>query len=154
MGYETKLIIGTASTERDEVETLEPITENGESYSPYKKDSNGNLVLTGRKEIWFDVYVEINLCKCGYTSNIRNIKSDNRDKNKFWFFYGSDGNTKITKDRYDDIFKPVDIEEVINALEKDAKSSDYRRFKWALSLLKSMKESRGGDDLKVILYGY
>ena len=41
---------------------------------------------------------------------------------------------------------------VITALEKDAANDDYRRFKWALALLKSMKDDP--ENIKVMLFGH
>jgi hypothetical protein len=42
---------------------------------------------------------------------------------------------------------------VVDALEKDAKDNDYRRFKWALGLLKSMEDD-AEENLSVLLYGH
>ena len=40
------------------------------------------------------------------------------------------------------------------ALEADLKVEDYRRFRWALLLLKEIKASWSEGDLKVITYGH
>jgi len=41
---------------------------------------------------------------------------------------------------------------VVEALKKDAKDDDYRRFKWALALLEAMKDD--SERLSVLLYGH
>jgi hypothetical protein len=124
MGYETKLIIGTVIDQKDK---------------------------EGRQ--WFTADVELDLCKCGYDSNINGLHMrKGTDEKVYW--YGLDGNTIFTKDRYDEEPVVYTIDQVINALEKDALESDYRRFKWALSLLSSIREAQQGEEFKVLLFGH
>lgn len=154
MGYETRLIIGKSSSlTGDEVEYGELIIEDGEAYRPMLKDEKGEFIKTGRKEIWFQVIAEIDLCKCGYNSEIHKIDRVNKDESHIWYWFGSgDGDTRVTEDCYGDKPKPVPIKDVVAALEIDAEKDDYRRFKWALALLKSMQDDPEG--LTVLLYGH
>jgi hypothetical protein len=124
MGYETKLIIGV------------------------KREDYGH-----KKPSWFDVYAEIDLCKCGYGSHISAL-NQNSDKTKpevYW--YGYDGNTEFTKDRYDSCPKPVALRHVVHALKADCENEDYRRFKWALALLESMEADNENENIEVLFFG-
>lgn len=152
MGYETRLIIGRAGTPSDEIKTGELTISDGEAYRPYLKDEFGRYIKTGRTEVYFMEYASIDLCKCGYDSEISKIDWKNTDKNIFWYYYGSDGNTPIIEDCYGGKSEPVPIKDVIAALEKDVESSEYRRFKWALALLKSMDDD--SEELTVMFYGH
>jgi hypothetical protein len=152
MGYETKLIIGRSGMASDEIERGDMIVEEGERYRPMLKDEKGNFVKTGRKVTYFMVYAEIDLCKCGYSSAIHKLDRVNKDESHFWEWYSTGyGNDELTQDSYGDKPKPLPIPVVLEALEEDAKDSDYRRFKWAIALLKSMQDD---DNLKVMLYGH
>lgn len=152
MGYETKLIIGVPSLEMDEYAMEDLIIEDGKAYRPYKKDSNGELIKTGRKEVYFQVMAMVDLCKCGYSSHISKINWKNTRDDIVWYWYTEDGNTQIKEDRYGDASEPVDINIVIEALKKDVQDDDYRRFKWALALLESMKDDKEG--IKILFYGH
>lgn len=95
----------------------------------------------------------IDICKPGYDSNIFNLQSV--DGKQPVFFYGTDGNTPITKDSYGTrlvAYKPADV---LKALKKDAKADDYRRFLIAVDFLASLIKNFGGDEcLAIVLYGY
>ena len=103
---------------------------------------------------WFNIYALIDLCKCGHDSNISNLDFSHKGNKPLVFWYDSDGNTKITKDKYDNMPKPLLIQTVIEVLEKDIKVDKYRRFKWALSLLKEMYKERGREKLEVLFFGH
>jgi hypothetical protein len=62
----------------------------------------------------------------------------------------------ITEDKYGDNLGVIDIDDFIAALEEDYEKEEYRRFKWAIDLLKSIKESYKDikRDVKVITYGH
>jgi len=125
MGYETKLIIGKKSE-----------TRYGSEPSNY-----------------FSVYAEVNLCKCGKCNLLdREYGFSNGKPLVYW--YADDGNTRMTKDRYDSMPIPIPIEDVIKALKKDIKEGSYRRFHWALSLLLTMRETNEGEELSVLFFGY
>ena len=153
MGHETKLLIGVAaSTAHDEHELGDPELDGDGVYRPMLKDGKGNFICTGRKQTYFFIYATVDLCKCGYESNIHKIDKINKDESHCWYWYNG-GGQEVKKDCYDEELKPVPIEIIIDALEKDAANDDYRRFKWALALLKAMKND-GEDKMTVLLYGH
>lgn len=150
MGYETTLLIGRSGTTIDEMEKGELVFEDGELYRPYLKNDKGHFITTGRKETYFSVYATIDLCKCGHASAMSGLDRKNTDENHFWMWYeGSEGRSE---DTYGDRPKPVKINEVIAALEDDLKVDFYRRFDWALKLLKSMESDQ--DEISVMLLGH
>lgn len=59
----------------------------------------------------------------------------------------------ISEDKYGSFLGIIDVDDMIAALEKDYKEEGYRRFKWALDLLKSIKET-WSEDLTIITYGH
>lgn len=152
MGYETRLYIGKSSSTSDEYERGVPILDRASVYRPYLKDESDNLIKTGRVETYFMVYAMIDLCKCGHDSHISKVDWKNKDSFRVWYFYGEDGNNEIKEDSYGDSSKPVPAQTVIEALEKDVKVEDYRRFEWALALLKSMTDDK--ENIEVMFYGY
>lgn len=150
MGYETKLYIGRSCHSMDEAAKGELIFKDGEAYRPYLKDENGDTVRTGRKEIYFEVYAMIDLCKCGADSEISKVDWRNKESDSVvWYFYN--GDNEIKEDSYGDIPKPVKLNIVLEALRKDTEKEDYRRFKWAVSLLESMKDD---EEIEILFYGH
>lgn len=126
MGYETQLVVG--------LDTEQKYNEDG---------------------IYFMTYATVDMCKIG-SSALFNLPTVNKTPDKkHWYFYSicGDGNTPVTEDRYGDMFQPVPLDDVITALEQDVHDSNYRRFKWALALLKSIKET-STEELSVILWGH
>ncbi len=101
---------------------------------------------------WFDIYAEINLCKCGYGSYIHALESSHKGE-PLVYWYGYDGNERITEDRYGEKPLPLPLKDVLGALRKDAKHDSYRRFKWAIALLEEMDKEENFDKT-VLLYGY
>jgi hypothetical protein len=95
-------------------------------------------VLDDKGIKWFSVCSMIDLSKPGYSSNIIKVKGEVPV-----YFYGTDGNTKITEDRYGEKLMAVKAQTLLDALEKDFKESKkdyggkgYRRFEMAVDLLK------------------
>ena len=152
MGYETKLIIGMSSFTSDEFELDDLIIEDGEAYRPHKRDDSGEIIKTGRKETYFSVIATLDLCKCGYESNISKLDFKNTDENHQWYWY--DGEEKTTTDPYGDKPKPLPVSVVLAALKKDEKEDSYRRFKWAIALLESMRDDKESDRITVLFYGH
>lgn len=151
MGYETRLFIGRSGHASDELHQDYLIISDGEAYCPYSKDDKGNTIPTGRKGIYFAVMAMIDLCKCGYDSEISKIDWKNKEReSSFWYFYY--GSEEIKEDRYGDTPKPINIKTVLVALRKDSEREDYRRFKWAIALLESMEKD--SENLQVLFYGY
>lgn len=128
MGYETELVIGV------------------DTGSTFNADQN---------EIYFQVYGTIDMCKMG-RSAIHDLPTVNETpEKKRWYFFppAGDGDAQVFKDRYGAFPRPVPIEDVIAALEKDVETSDFRRFKWALGMLRAMS-STGNEQLSVLSWGY
>jgi hypothetical protein len=151
MGYENRLFIGRSCHSSDELRQEDLIISDGEAYRPYSRDDDGNTVPTGRKGIYFQVMAMIDLCKCGYDSEISKIDWKNKEmESVFWYFYYGSEETK--EDHYGETPKPVIIKTVLDALRKDSEREDYRRFKWAIALLESMEKD--SENLQVLFYGY
>jgi len=153
MGYEIKLLIGRESRDpsRKPLKEKKPVIDGDYLYYPPLKDNDGNIKYSDTFQLYFQVYATIDLCKIG-DCNLSAVLKKNENDRLEHYHYGSDGNTEITEDRYGDKPQTASIADCIKALEKDVKESDYRRFKWALSLLKSMNDS--SNDMKVLWFGH
>lgn len=90
------------------------------------------------------VIAMVDLCKVGVTS------FPNKDTD--YYFYGTDGNTPIIKDKYGDFLQEASLDSVIEWLEKAVQKSEYRRLKTALALAKGCVDLY--DNPTVLLYGY
>ncbi len=153
MGYETKLIVGKqASHASQEWQEGELSIENGRPIYPILKDEEGKTLYTGRKNTWFYIYAEIDLCKLGSGSKIYSLDWVNKDENHFWYWFGYDGDLEISEDCYGNKPKPIPVKKVLDALRGDAKNEDYRRLKWAIALLESMENDK--EELEVLIYGH
>jgi len=151
MGYETRMYVGKSGHSNPEFEhETQAVLDVDYAYFPLKKDANDKPIPTGRTEIYFDVYAMVDMRKVG-GSNLLKLDWINKESGTVvWYHYGEEGGNNPTKeDRYGDYPKPLKICDVIDALEKDAAEDEYRRFNWALALLKDMPE-----DTEVLLYGY
>ncbi len=135
MGYETELVIGRAHT-------------------PFPRETKS----------WFRVDATIDLRNCGSCHLLcLDWKRTQEDiAEYYWYAPTGDGSTEISIDPYDTQSKAIPIKLVIEALEKDFEKSKadyetgkgYRRFRWALGLLKAMIEDDGGEELSVIIFGH
>lgn len=92
---------------------------------------------------------ELDMSKCGSFYSVFAKETD-------CYIYADDGNTPILEDKYGDPLTEATVEDVANWLEKTISSGeDYRRFKMALSLLKSFQtEQWDGKNIVVLHYGY
>lgn len=159
MGYEVKLLIGKPSLEREEIERdTEKPYDDGSGYE-HKKDATGNYVKTGRREHWFNVMAEIDLSKLGGRDDALNrlisktqAVAKEHIKERFYYFYGTDGNAKITEDCYGAPLWPVPVHAVLDAMRSSHKPGEYRRTDWAMALLEAMKDDP--EKLQVIFYGH
>jgi hypothetical protein len=158
MGYEITLIVGKSSSVRgpERVDDLSKPFSDGSGYE-WKKDENGIPLTTGRQEIFFMTMAEINLCKIGsgHLSVLVDSthKMGDKDSKNAWYIYGTtDGNKSAKEDKYGDKLYPVPISDVLDALKADHASDNYRRFRWAIALLESMKDDP--EKLEVIFWGH
>lgn len=62
----------------------------------------------------------------------------------------------VTKDCYGDPLGVIPIQEFLNALEKDNTKDNYRRYEWAIALMKSIIATSEGElsRLFVVTYGH
>jgi len=158
MGYEIKMLVGKQCLNGKELVLNKEKPFSDGSGFPYKRDGKGNYVETGRAEAWFQIYAEIDLCKWGYQKDAFNdlvTKShdEKRAKKEVIYFYGTDGNTRITEDCYGAQMFPVPIKDALKALKaSEDKSAPYRRATWAIALLESMVGDP--EELGVMFYGH
>ena len=163
MGYEIKLIIGKEGHPSTELKHEDQAILDGNlAYFPIQKDKKGNFIETGRVEVYFQVYAMVDLSKPGIDCHLLKLDWKNTDTRIVWYFY-EDGNTQVKQDDYGDLSKPIPVADVITALKKDFKESldkypgfegdpdsgGYRRFKWAIALLKVMD-----TNTQVLLHGH
>jgi hypothetical protein len=160
MGYEIRLLIGKSCLHGDELaRDRDHPFEDGSGF-PYLKDKKGEYVKTGRKQAWFQIMAEVEMCKLGYQNDALNNLIDQvhseakakRDK-EMWYIYGLDGNTQFDEDRHGDALRPTPIKDVLKAAKASLiKKEPYRRLVWAIALLKSMADDAEG--LEVIFWGH
>lgn len=159
MGYETKIIIGKASSIVGPEWALSDKHYSDDSGFEPKRDAKGNIAYTGRTEHWFQVMATLDLCKLGGQMDaLRKLISESHKTGKeqanryFYYYYADDGNTRIEEDRYGDKLWPVPVKEVLEAMKQSEDAKTYRRLIWAIALLESMAEDREG--LEVLFYGH
>jgi len=162
MGYEVKLLIGqTHEEETDYKKADKPVIDNNALYWPYLEDEKGEWIPSGRTKTWFSLMATLDLCKIGdgpLSKLVEKAKIKAKKPKHFYYVY-LDGNTEEEEDCYGDHFKPVEIAEVIKALEQEQAleaskgENRYRRFVWALGLLKAI-QSQDGEHVKVLFYGH
>lgn len=77
-----------------------------------------------------------------------------------FFFYGTDGDTRITGDPYGDNLQPLPLDEVVDALKAEIALGDscgdvYRRLMPAYALFAAMLHNRAQwSDVVVLHYGH
>ena len=99
---------------------------------------------------WLNEVASIDLCKsCFYDTYIDKEK----DTEKL-FIYGSDGNTKITEDRYGSPLLAIEPKNVLKMMVAANKVEKYRRYNAAIPMLKSLIKDFEGENLTCILYGH
>jgi len=164
VGYEIRLVIVEPSkTGYPELKRSEKGEIDGKYvYFPYAK-KNGKAIKTGRTEFYCRVIAQIDLCVfCGKAIealDAKNQKQSKADKKNVYYYYETDGNTRVDEDKYGAKRNPIPIKKVLKAVESSHMESihnddfRYRRSEWAVALLKSMINHQG-EDLSVILEAY
>lgn len=94
----------------------------------------------------------IDLAVMGYGSETFELEQNAEGVNAY--FYSWDGNTRVTEDMYGKQLKVIELETMIAAMRKDAKSK-YRRAVIALNTLKTIRENFSeGENVVALLYGH
>ncbi len=106
---------------------------------------------------WISSFIQMDLSKVGGGA-IGTLDSDRKWVNDEAYFYGSDGDTRISMDLYDRHLRVIPLDIVLEAAIKDSEREDYRRFHIFREMLESVKkhyqpESRNGE-LVVAFFGY
>lgn len=117
--------------------------------------TNGKPSSLDNGHAWLDVYAMVDLCKPGYDTSIYEMTGRGAKKERsepLVYFFAEDGNTSVQEDRYGDKIQAIPIHKVIEAIQKDAKRSTYRRFHWALTMLEAI--AKDDPEAVVALYGY
>jgi len=144
MGYETHVIIGELGNEMNEYEDdLDNPFEDGSGY-PHKKDDKGRLIRTGRFERYLMIGAEMCMGKI-YDSALDSVhthyKKNPHLPDHIVYCYMKDGNSRFKEDGYGDPLIIAPFIDVMEAVREDVDRSDYRRFKWLLSLMDSMEDN-------------
>jgi len=163
MGYEVKLLIGEVSKhlEPDYKRSETPEIDGNTLYYPYLEDKNKKWIPNGREKRRFQIMGTLDLCKIGSGPLAKLIEKSTvkAKKPKQYIYWYPDGNTEEEEDCYGDRFKPVSVKEVVKALEEEVAEAEakgeeqYRRFVWALGLLRAMQDY-AGSELSVLFYGH
>ena len=111
------------------------------------------------KPKWFDVVAEMSLSKIGSKSELMKLIVSEKERLKEddardVYFYASDGNTKIVKDKYGEKLFTIPLEKVLEAVCIDDKLDDYRRIRLFGDLLLSFKVNWGEEGVEVVFFGY
>jgi hypothetical protein len=137
MGYEVKLFVGRPTSVKHCMDE-----------APEQQES-----------AWFSVYVEIELFKPGYDSEICALSGKERsDEGTPIYMYGLDGNTQFVEDRYGKRLRTLPMPQVLTALEKDLENSKadypdgYWPFRAAADVLRSAIQYH--PEMQVVLYGH
>jgi hypothetical protein len=98
-----------------------------------------------------NVIATIDLSKAGEGALARLVRNS-RPKEPAVYVFADDGNTHITRDRYDECLSVMDPADVLAAIKKDNAHEPYRRFAAAIALLEALIPAF--EDLKVLGYGH
>ena len=94
------------------------------------------------------VVAMFDLCKCYEVSSVMR-EYEPTDT----YFYADDGNTRITRDCYDDRLPEIPIDDAIEIIREAAAHDDYRRYKPCLAFLEAIDKSQWRD-IVVLHYGH
>jgi len=121
MGYELKIKIGRVGNTR-----------------PIPRKENRTSFLAD---------ITIDLACCG-DSNIAKIAEESFRADAYPKMFWYEGDERITEDACGSEPSLVPLEKIIEALKKDIKKEDYRRFRWALATLESVAQLDNGNPMK------
>lgn len=108
----------------------------------YDKDEDGSYYL--------HIIAVIELDKPGSESWVSELSKEDGKDRVYW--YGWDGNTRVSTDRYGSELTTFDIDTVIEALKDDSERDPYYRFKFALDSLESLKKNSEDERIKVVFW--
>ena len=151
MGYELKINIGTLG--KVQKKALIDIDGN------YVKNEEDRFIYTDNNECWFYVFATVDLCKiydsATYALAMKYQKSRKLigEGNDVEYYYYDNNSSAIIEDACGSKWNPVPLKDVVKALRKDVKTDEYRRFKWAYELCKSMLKT-DGEEKFVMFYGH
>lgn len=120
-----------------------------------------NLTHKGHNETADHAYAGIigmvDVCKPGYDSEIYKLCSSKETDNPLVYLYDLNGNEQHWEDRYGKKLRMWPMSAATAAVEDDANSYGYERFKYALALLHSVNLYSTPDDSRrigVVFFGY
>ena len=111
-------------------------------------DRNERTTPKGDKWVYGEKIAMVNMCKMGYDSGFHELFTKPIDYKIF-----IDGETETDVDCYGEHLKSATVQTVIDWLEKEIKTDDYRRLPVLLGLLKGFQTDRWSE-LQVVHYGY
>lgn len=104
---------------------------------------------------YFKINATLDMGNCS-RSNLLLLPWENHNTDTAWEFFPPatpDQDDAIVEDKRGNRMKPIPIDDVIAALEKDVKRDNYRPAVWALSLLNKMQtDAITGEAFSVMLY--
>ena len=157
MGYEIKVMLGKPSSHTfPEWKRSSTPYADGSGFEP-ERDENGKPVETGRVMNYFTKYAEVDMCKLGGQDDSLNrliqhsFSLAKQHPDKVYYFYGRDGNSEVTEDRYGARMHPVPLKDLVRALN-DLPDLEYRRLRWLKALVDSMSDDT--EEMFAMFYGY
>lgn len=111
-------------------------------------DRNERTTPKGDKWVYGEKIAMVNMCKMGYDSGFHELFTKPIDYKIF-----TDGETETDEDCYGEHLKSATVQTVIDWLEKEIETDDYRRLPVLLGLLKGFQTDRWSE-LQVVHYGY
>jgi len=103
---------------------------------------------------WAQIIGMFDLCKAGYDTETGKLISRQTTKEPVVFFYGDDGNTQITHDRYGDALGVISIPDMIAAMKADNEVDEYRRFTIAIAFLEAVSKCFDLSETFIVTFGY
>ena len=111
-------------------------------------DRNTYKGIDGNDHSWAEQIAMVNMCKMGYDSGFHELFTEPIDYKIF-----IDEEHDVDEDCYGEHLKSATVQAVIDWLEKEIETDDYRRLPVLLGLLKGFQTDRWSE-LQVVHYGY